>query len=575
MKIEINDNARMRAGLDKVAEGKYFDALCLFARVDSYESMLNQIGCLVALHDNGYAVELYYRFLAKYYFTHNCYSDLNKIGYKVVELLAFFDKQLVSEEFFADKVSADVSLLGNFEEVADGFDDEEFFDEYEEYPTQSGWCDVRSTEYFFRKVQLIQDMTENGQFKKSHDIATELLEFESTDETVLEAQMLLCIAERKFDEGAKLAEKLALQDNVTSYRAIAIAVGLLSNREESRDLLEKMVKRLIDLADDIEGGDLLEYMELAEGVFASSDVLGKLAELTYARYKVLGCEALRSCARVFFNMGSQKTARSATLKLINALPWDSCASLLLRYIDSAIPTKLDKPITNLSLLRHADVPTQLGVIAQYQLIQRMQEALNNGGECILHTDDYTLLDCIVSVCKSHAYRGNSDKFVNDATVLSTILTTFSPENNEEFYDFAKRQLCAFTPEAPINKDILFRLIQLGCRDKLLVNVQRSYYILDLSQLTNVDEDFLDAFSLCAVLRKVDPRRLQYHFAKVAAAVDLKEFQSSCSSKYDYVHKLAYCLLALSYKSFAKSGLADYFGEGEEYLYLQYKSLTSK
>ena len=554
-----------------VAEGKYFNALCLFARVDSYESMLNQIGCLVSLHDNGYAVELYFRLIAKYFTTHNCYHDLSLLGSKVTDLLGFFDKQLKIDEYKYGYISADATLLANYDDYNDYFDEEDFFEDYEEYSAPMGWCDVRSTEYFFRRVRQIQEATESGQFKKSHEIATELIEFESSDEAVLEAQMLLCLAERKFDEGVKFAEKLASLERIESYRATAIAVGLLSSRQDSKDSLEKLMTHLVDNASSIEGGDLLEYMELAEGTFDNAQLLTKLAELIFTRYEELGCESLKACSRVFCNMGLKKTARNATLKLINALPWDSYAPVLLRYIDSSINAKLDNASANLTLLRHVDVPTQLGVIAQFLLIQRMEESANNGGDCLLYASDYALLDCIIKVCKTHIYRGNSDKFVNDMSVLSTLLTTFTPQNVEEFYDFAKQQLCCFSPSAPINKDILLRLIQLGCREPIVVSAYRSRSILDLSHLRIENETFLEAFSLCAVLKNVDTRRLQHHYDRIRAAVDLDKFQSNCTSQHEFVQKLAYCLLAVTYKSFAKSSLAEYFGEGEDELYLQYNA----
>ena len=57
MTIDLTDKVIMSAALDLVEKGEYFDALCLFARVDGYESLLNQIGCLCELRDVGYAID--------------------------------------------------------------------------------------------------------------------------------------------------------------------------------------------------------------------------------------------------------------------------------------------------------------------------------------------------------------------------------------------------------------------------------------------------------------------------------------------------------------------------------------
>lgn len=46
MKISIGDESLMNAAIHKVQEENILQALKLFAKVDSYESMLNQVGCL-------------------------------------------------------------------------------------------------------------------------------------------------------------------------------------------------------------------------------------------------------------------------------------------------------------------------------------------------------------------------------------------------------------------------------------------------------------------------------------------------------------------------------------------------
>ena len=569
MKIQLNDNVRMTAGLEKVSEGKYFDALCLFARVDTYESMLNQIGCLCHLRDTGYAMELYRRLLARYYFTHNCYKDLNKVSSQTVDLLSFFDSALSSEEFDENKLSADEKLLGDFEGFDDDNDYDEFFDEFEEEARESSFCDVRSPEYFFRMIQKVHEETEKGNLKKAQAIINDLLSFDSSDETVLEGQMLLCLAERDYERGAEFAEKFAAMERTDTYRGIAVAVGLLSESNKHKETLHRMLARLLDFADEISDVDLMEYVEISEGCFENSELTGKLTEILFARYKDVGCEALRVCARVFCNMGWKKQARDAVLKLQNAVPWDSYATVMFKFIDSDINAKLDKSFSNLNLVRHMDVPSQLAVIAEYQLIQRLEKGLNSDVDCILNSEDYNLLHCITNVCKTHVYRGNSEKFVNEATVLSTILFTFEPQKKEEFFDFAKQQLCSFMPEAPVQKDILLRLIKLGYKNKLLISADKSYYPLDLTKLSVSDETFIDAFSLCAVLRKVDTRRLQRNYAKIKATL------ADVEGEYNNVHKLAYCLLAVSYKDFVQSSVADYFGEGEDELYLLYLARLSK
>ena len=153
-------------------------------------------------------------------------------------------------------------------------------------------------------------------------------------------------------------------------------------------------------------------------------------------------------------------------------------------------------------------------------------------------------------------------------MLATLLTTFVPQNNDEFYDFAKFQLSSFMPEIPVQKDILYSLIRNGYRDKLLITVGKTYYPLDLNKLTVTDEIFLEAFSLAAALRKVETKKLERTYLKIKKALGAEELTGSEFS-YERVHSLAYCLLAVSYKDFVESQLANYFNEAEHALYLQY------
>ena len=572
MKIEINDNTRMQSALDKVYEGKYFDALCLFSRVDSYESMLNQIGCLCHLHDTGYAVELYRMLLAKYHFTHNCHRDVCRVSSQTERLLTYFDEKLTNADFDEKKISAEESLLGEFESP-DEFDD--YDDDYDDVlaedavvPRESIFAKVGTPEHFFQIIRRLQEESEKNQLKKSEATIAELLEFDCDDENVLEGQMLLCLAQRDFSKGVACAEKLAELSHYENYRAIAVALGILLGTGEHTETLDKLLARLIEFADEISDDDLIEYLEIAESRFSNDELTGKLAQILYDRAKEVGCEAFRICSRIFFNLGWKKLAKDALLTLQNAVPWDSFAKATLLYLESDVSVKLDKQYSGIDVARHLDIPTQLAVVAEYQLVARMEQALNANTECFFAPNDYPLLHCISNVCKTHASRGNSDKFVNDATVLATLLTTFIPQNNDEFYDFAKIQLCSLMTETPVQKDILYALIRHGYRDKLLVTVGKTYYPLDLSKLTVCDEIFLDAFSLCAALRKVETKKLERNYLKIKKAVGAEQLTEGEFS-YERVHALAYCLLAVSYKDFAESQLAGYFSEDERALYLQY------
>ncbi|MBQ3067268.1 MAG: hypothetical protein IJD18_04485, partial [Clostridia bacterium] len=63
MKLEFSDKNILQAGLTAVNKGQLYKAICLFARVNSYESMLNQLACFCFMGENGYATDLYRKIL--------------------------------------------------------------------------------------------------------------------------------------------------------------------------------------------------------------------------------------------------------------------------------------------------------------------------------------------------------------------------------------------------------------------------------------------------------------------------------------------------------------------------------
>ena len=76
MILDITQNKIFIAALHDANAQEYYRALCMFNRVDTYESKLNRIACCCGMDDVSYAVDFYRRLKSEYYDTHNLYADL-------------------------------------------------------------------------------------------------------------------------------------------------------------------------------------------------------------------------------------------------------------------------------------------------------------------------------------------------------------------------------------------------------------------------------------------------------------------------------------------------------------------
>ena len=564
MKINLSDNVIMSAALDTVNEGEFFDALCLFARVDSYESMLNQIGCLCQLRDVGYAIDTYRKVLARFCYTHNVYTDVRNLGDATEIVMSYFGNEpkgdLSQED--ADKYSADSSLLGYY---SLDFNDD-FFDDDIEYlaDVMEGWreakkkifYDVKSTSYFrVLRMQMEQAYVE-GNFAKGKELQRQYMAIETDDAETLEMQLYVALTQQRWEEGVRPALRVADLENAT-YRAMGAAVQILARLDGYNEVCRQLLVKLSRYGEEISDGDMMDYVQIAASKLGYGELTLKLNDVLYSHYKDAGCAALSLCAKVYFNCHKYSQAREAVLTLLRAVPTDSAAVTLLAYINNGMTLQLDDVSSYNSLAQHFDVPTQLAVVAQYALLRQLEQH-----DYVINADHYPYIDCLSKLCVSAVVKGNAEKFLDQAMVLSAILNSITPQDKESFVGIIKEQLCKALPEPTVNKEFLKKLISLGYNDKVLVALSRGFYTFNLSGLTlSEDKIFVEALTLCATLRKVDVKRLEKSY---------KQLESICGEQLhgdaDSIRQVAYCLLAMSYKHFAESNESAYFGEEEKELY---------
>ena len=569
MKINLDDKVILATALEKVNQGEYFEALTLFARVNSYESMLNQIGCLCVLRDVGYATELYRNLLSQYYFTHNCYADFKKLG-DATEIMSSYiasDKQSLLPD--DNKQSAAEDLLGFYPIDFDDFADEEDIESLSEVldytvrktSRKSVFYDVKTPEFYLKLCQRMERAYFDGNLAKGRELQRQFMSIDTDDVSTLEMQLFLCLTQQQWERGVPYALRYADLKDITA-RGMGVCIQILYRAgDDYKNVIGRLLSMLAQHGEEINDLAMMDYVHIASSVLGYNEVTLKLTKILYGHYVDAGCSALSLCARTFFNCGDIDAARDAVLMLLRAVPWDGVASVYLKYFNNRVSVALDGVATNNSLVRHFDVPSQLSVVAQYSLLKDLEQ-----NKCVIESQSFSLIKCLYKFCLGCIIRGDADRFFAEGEVLSSVITNLIPQDKEQFITFAKQCLAGVLPEPSVNKDFLCKLIELGYRDKLLIATSHGYYALDLSKLTVCDDKvFVMALGISATLRKIDIRRLERTYKKLKKVLDTTAFDCNADS----VRQLAYAMLALSYRRFVESDESTYFSDEEHVLYKNY------
>ncbi len=569
MKIQLSDATKVKAALQKVDEEEYFDAACLFAQVDGYESLLNQIGCFCMLGDYSYASACCRRLFARYIFTHNCAADVRRLGYDAEMVTHMFDNRLPVEFYRRDdkRISADETLLGSFFWPPDGDDDDFDFDEFfseddepeAEPPHKSEFFATDSEQYLQNVHMRMADAFRSGKLELGGQLQQQFLSRPSRYAHQLEMQLFMCYLQHDWQTGVKFARAM-LDIRRPSQRAMSMALETLFMAGDCEKDVDALLRRIPDLEQEVPCNALLMCaVQISANMFGCNDITMTLTDLLYDHCVDMGCSAFNLCARVYFNSKDHVRAKEAVLLALDAAPWDGVSRTLLNYINSGQSYRLEAPRLMGDIMRRYDIPLELTAFAQVQLLNAAQT------EQPLQ-DMICYIDCLLASCCTCLLTNNSQRFTEQALILSTVLSLLPDDPSPAWDSFVRYGLCPFLPESTITAVFLRRLIDSGYRGRTFVSVMRGYYALDLGKLYVTDEKFLSAMPLAASVRSVDMNRLQKAFCVLDNTLDVHAESVTERS-------LAFAMLAIAYKSFATSHEASFFADEERTLYEQYLTLT--
>ncbi len=561
MIVNLDGNQTLRTGKKQAAKGEYFDALTTFARVDGYESLLNQVGCLTMTYDDTYALQMLGEVISRYVSEYDVFGDLSRLGDSVSPILRYYK----SKPSFADgKITrkGDMFLIASyrqFEEYGDVMEviGEELHRAFR-YESEGKVFDVRSQEYFQHLRSAMQTALLRRQTSRVKDLEARIMDYSPDDARTLETKIMVCIHTGDKDKALAYASDLANLSEV-SFSVLRRTIDLVIrffDADVRFEVLRKLILRALELSADASDYYLRYFVLTAIVDLADDEVAFSCAVKLYERRKDCGCLALKLCFIAFYNAKRFDLCREILLEFSRALPRNAFWQVALSFLDS------DCAFSRMKLKRgrgwYFNQPEQLVRFAE----SRLEATLRNGAP--IGVGDCVNLDFLYEAVRGALLGEDYDAADGLANCMCEFISSVDLGDGSLFCKLALKQLATPLQEAFVNSSLLSGLIESGYRKKTVITLENNAYLLDLSKLTVDDAVFVAAFSLCACMRKVTVTRLTSAYAKLKT---FKELPSDLTD--DAVFKTAYFLLAVSYKDFASGSDADIFTPDERAWYDEY------
>lgn len=560
----------MATALLNAEKEKYSQALKLFCKVDSYESKINQIGCLCALNEIFYAADRYRELKSRYFATHNCYYDVFNLQITQSMLVFAESSKLSALEVNGDKdkIFADPAKIAVFYDLNEDrsptpdFDfatDSYLFDG--DIVSAKGFYDVKSVEYLDHLRAQIELAFLDGEYALAKKLTKSYLEVETTHVPTLEAQIALCLYYQKYSKGVNFA--IALSETkadccTPAGVAGAIEILLREYKKKYAPVLRKLLDVALAFGERMQTYDLDDYVSVSLNYLHDKELSYKFAEILYKNEQI-GLESLKKCACAFYNFGQRNKAREAVLTLKQYVPCDFYANALLEFLNNYVGD-MDLDICD-SLFSHYALPQAVMLHFQYQLLEKLQDNNMQIGE-----SEINKVSALISYGKTQMLENNMRDYYLTASFVRTFLDNAEVGDYDCFVTFALNQLAYMMPDQLLSEGILLKLLKIGFREKIMMALGDIYYYLDLSGITVSDEGFYTAFSVCAQVRHVDAEKIQQSYLSLISVLNKKPDSGIAESR-----KTAYALLSITYKNFEQSGYAENFHVDERTTYEEYLS----
>ena len=542
MKVSIEE-ASLNTALQLAKEGKYREALSLFATVESYESLLNQIGCACCLKDNTHACELFNKALGAYGTIHNCYKDVASLGNSTKIVCSYFGgytKQLA--DAIVCKQSVKRKLVGKYNVESLWEDDEFSLDVLEELMSekpqvQTGIFDVNSPEYFDSLITTWsnQFFVEGGE--KLNQTEETILQIDTNYMPLMALQVAICKYRRDWEKGEKFVEKFADMPNCTT-EAIADAIQLIVWQDPDNvrtDLLQKLLQKIVWLSSEVTEFALAEFIYYASTVVGDNQLASQLADKLYARCEQSQLGYVHLCAYAFYNNGELDRAKQAAKILTSTYPDFSLGKLLLNYLNNPYPIVGDKlAIPHVEAIRYT-VPRQF-----YMHFVESVRSRREADKLVLKSEDLPYVMALSIYASQLLDDGELTDFLQVMQAIDYVITYSVIDDVVEFICFARQFVANSVVYSGAKEYVISRLLYVNYKEDFIVALDDDYYLFDAHNYKWVDMLHLKALSFCAIFTTISVEQFNELYAELASVVKMEY-----TNKEDTVMKCAFAVLLMS------------------------------
>ncbi len=582
MNIVISDSTKLRAAIALANKGQFYDAICIFAQIDNYESCVNRILCWCHLTPFSFAAADLYARTKQLFPERSVYSDVSAYCPLTNQLLKVCE---CGTDVYDGPIRTDSSLLIKrgmspadddiSEQDLAMFEDLALIEDLRYSP--NNFYDVNSETYFtylrvsMRKCQLL------GDEKKLKEYAKKLLAVNTGHMPTLEAQIEYVLNYGSLKKGVVYAKRLAKCENA-SVLALRGAIEILSRLENPDEKLFSVLLHKIADKTLRDPNDLRDYT-----YFASEFLHDDQLAYEFAVQLINSCEptieVLHVCACAFYNYGDIDLAKNAAYMAFRSAPEDVLSVALYRYISQNATTerrlRLDIPpravyyVNNRGLwsdtvrvfsvaefldnCSHFFVPKTLLDRAKFNLKVMLAKQKR-----VLEVERFNDLALVIRHLRMMTC-GVSADYDETEQLVGEVLTV-RPENVEMFVNFAKIQLANPVNNVFLQSSLIFALLRCGCKEKIYVALPGEYSCLNLSAIKR-EKEFNKAVSVCAALVPIERPSLYHNtYLCIKNVLDLK--------KYNH-YQLAFALLSECEEDFRKQCGYEFFSSEMRTLYRDY------
>ncbi len=567
MKIEINDETKLRTAVNLANNREYQEALAILGRLDSYESRINQILCLCEMHEEIYASEVY-RNTRRLYPEYALYKDIRKNFPLTKGVFMLCEVDAKSAKTFDGELRAKKDLVANLDKYVgtphysdmpdmDYIGDADFLMD-ESYPEQKIF-DVNSEAYFENLRILFEKSLMKGDEKQAKSYAKKILAVDTMHVPTLEVQTSLCLFEEKYKKGMVFAERIAKAEGITMTALDnAIEIVMHCNPEKNMEVLRALLHRLLDVMDDIHIETLENYLYLITTLLEDTKLAYLIAKRCYPKVKNASVSCYKACSIAFLNNNDVELAREAAYEYYRAVPFNVSARMYYQFINN---TEFDGKQEMINIPHHTisgfDVPGLVVIYAQ----EKLKECFDQSAALTKKSLYYITL--LSNYCRFLTIVDQEQEYLDALSAIGGCILNLPIEDNDAFLEFAKSQLCYFYDDKMLNSFIITRLVRMGCKETVFVcYANQHYYKLDLSILHEYTPLYLESMSLLAALQEM-PNTDQYENAYDTLKVFLK------SEDTKYVRQMAFAMNLFVKKRGIDQNAYEYFDGNDMKLYQKY------